>query len=191
MGYSQPKRLEERLAYEVVVLLGITVLALLQVTLLPAPLGFPPALLLVLVVCRVLVGLRSSTPDQDTTLALRWAFYGGMALDLLSSTPLGSHALALLAAAVLVFLVARRLQVAGPVLPLVSVFLGGIVYEVVLALVYAATVHPLDWQPYTVIVMIPSVLLALIPTLPVFFVMLWLHQQQRQHTRSQEPTVTM
>jgi cell shape-determining protein MreD len=190
MGYSQPKRLEERLAYEVVVLLGMTALALLQVTLLPAPLGFPPALLLVLVVCRVLVGLRSSTPDQGTTLALRWAFYGGIALDLLSSTPLGSHALALLAAAVLVFMVARRLQVAGPMLPLVSVFLGGIVYEGVLALVYAATVHHLVWQTYAVIVIMPSVLFAFIPTLPIFFVMLWL-SQQRFPSRNKEPTVTL
>lgn len=166
--------LEERIIREVLLLCGMGVLALIQVTMLHGPLGFPPALLLVLVVCRVLVGIRSNQPERGTIIALRWAFYGGLFLDVLSTTPLGSHALALLAATMLVFVLSAKLHVEGPLLPLISVFLGGGVYESILALIYTSTVAVFQWQAYALVIMLPSVLLALIPTLPTFFIMRWL-----------------
>ncbi len=174
MGSSQPKRLEEVLAHEALLIVMLVGVALVQVTLLSTPLGFPPALLLVLVVCRVLVssGDGQGDPTVGVEHAVRWAFYGGIALDLCSATPIGSHALALLLAVVLVVVSTRRLRVEGPLLPLIAVLIGTLVYEVVLALVaykYLLMWH--EWLQYGQQVILPSILLALIPTVPIFMVL--------------------
>lgn len=180
MGSSQPRKVEEHVAHEFLIVVAMTTMALLQVTLLPEPLGFPPMLLLVLVVCRVLVGIGTVEPSSGIVVALRWAFYGGIALDLFAATLLGSHALALLLAAIVVFVLARSLQVEGPLLPLLAVLLGGTVYEFVLAVVYHYTVVPLHWPTYAMIIVVPSVLLALILALPVFFFLRWMLLQRRR-----------
>jgi rod shape-determining protein MreD len=187
MDYSQPRRIEERLAYEVVLIIALAVLALAQVTLLPAPLGFPPPLLLILVICRILLGVRQPASNGGVSLGLRWALYGGLALDIYAVTPLGSHALALLAAATLVFPMAGRLRVEGPLLPLLSVLLGSIVYEGVLALIYISTVAPIEnWTAYGIAIVLPSVLMCLILTLPIFFGMRWfLFRRHRRYPEKQ------
>lgn len=174
MGNTQPRRLEEYLAQESLLILGMLLLALVQVTLLPTPLGFPPALLLVVVVCRTLVRDEGSYFSSGLAGAVRWAFYGGIALDIFAATPLGSHALALLLAAILVAAGTYQLRVEGPLLPLLSVLAGTIVYELVLAVVCCGTMIVTDWRSYAVVVIMPSVLLALIPTLPIFLLLRWL-----------------
>jgi cell shape-determining protein MreD len=98
--------------------------ALVQVTLLATPLGFSAPLLLVLAICRTLLGVGSAFPDGGVMLGLRWALYGGLGLDICTATPLGSHALALLLAALAVAALTRSLQIAGPLLPLVAVLVG-------------------------------------------------------------------
>ncbi|MFP4436581.1 MAG: rod shape-determining protein MreD [Chloroflexaceae bacterium] len=183
MGNSQPKRIEEFLAREILLIFGLVALALVQVTLLPSPLGFPPALLLILAICRLLVGIGEgeSHPESSVAAAIRWAFYGGIGLDLCSASPLGSHALALLLAVILVALVTRHLRVEGEglLLPILAVLLGMLVYEGMLALLLygptlAQSLAPVDWQRYAVVVVLPSILQALIPTLPLFMLLRWL-----------------
>lgn len=179
MGDYQPKRVEEWLLQEALLVLAMAALALVQVALLPAPLGFPPALLLVLVVCRVLIGVRSPTAEGGIGGAMRWAFYGGLALDLLAATPLGAHALALLLALLLVTLLGGQMRVEGSLLPLLAVPLGALVYEATLGLVYSQTIAPLDWSSYALVVMAPSVVIALVPTPPIFFLMRWFDLRRR------------
>src|SRR5262245_17550199 len=109
MGYSQPRRLEERVAYEVWLALVLLAIALIQSALLPRPLGLVLNPLLVLVVCHALVA--------DLASAARWAFYAGLSLDLCADSVLGSHALALLAAVVLASWTLSRLGRGNWLLP--------------------------------------------------------------------------
>jgi rod shape-determining protein MreD len=173
MGDSQPRRLEERLAREAGLIVVMCMLAVLQSTLLVTPLGFPPPLLLVLVITRLMVAVGAGMPDGGILVALRWALYGGLALDIFATTPFGGHALAMLLAATVVAFFTRQLRVEGPLLPLLAMFVAALIYEATLGLIYQLTVAPLDWQSYLRVVMLPSLLTVLIPTLPIFFAMRW------------------
>lgn len=159
----QPRRIEQRLTHEIGLVLLLVVLALGQITLAPKPLGFAPALMLVVVICRSLVAGASS--------GLRWAFYGGVALDICAGTPLGSHALALLAAVSSVTLLLWPIRGEHWLIPIISVFVGTLVYEGLLAWMYTASVAPLNWSAYAVVALLPSALLAVIPALPVYMVL--------------------
>ncbi len=180
MGDTQPRRLEERLVYELLLMIGLMILALGQVTLLPAPLGFPPALVLVVVVNRTLIGVSSSQPDHNTITSLRWAIYGGLALDVCSATPIGSHVLALTLAAMIIAAATRRLRIEGLFIPLSAVLVGILIYECTLALVYHITVTPLDWPAYAQVAILPSVSMALILSLPTFSLMRWLDLRMKK-----------
>jgi len=177
VGDSQPRRIEERLARELGLALILLALALVQVTLLTGPSGFSVPLLLVLALVRALVGAGTSEPVRGLMRGLWWAFYGGLALDLLSALPLGSHAVAQLLAVAVVGLVARRFAVERPLVPLLAVAAGTVIYEVTLYLI----VLPVDsdWQAYALVVVLPSLLLALIPTLPVVAIVHWLTRTNR------------
>ncbi|MGQ9480084.1 rod shape-determining protein MreD [Chloroflexus sp.] len=165
MGNSQPRRLEERLARELGLLLILLVIALIQVTLLTGPAGFSVPVLLVLAIARALVGSSTAEPVRGLIRSLWWAFYGGLVLDVLGSLPIGSHAIAQLLAVVVVGLATRRFAVERPIVPLLAVAFGTLIYEAVLCLIVLPPIS--DWQTYGLIVMLPSLLLALIPTLPV------------------------
>ncbi len=65
MGYSQPRRLEERVAHEVGLALLLLGVAVVQAALLPRPLGFAPNLLL------LLSSARRCLPAQPAPLAGR------------------------------------------------------------------------------------------------------------------------
>jgi rod shape-determining protein MreD len=173
MGDTRRGNLEEYLFGEVLLIVGLVVLALVQTSLLPAPLGFTPPLLLVVVVCRVLVSAEAPSPETSLIGAMRWAFYAGLALDLCASTPLGLHAVALLLVAVLAAFLAQRLRVGRALLPLTAVLLGTLAYEWVLAAVYHIMVASIDWGRHAIVILLPSVLLALIPTLPIFHALRW------------------
>lgn len=164
MGNNQPRRIEERLARESGLILILLLLALIQVTLLTAPTGFCIPLLLVLAIGRSLVGAGTAEPVRGLMRGLWWAFYGGIALDLLGSMPFGSHTIAHLVAVFVVGLVARRFVVERPLVSLLSVACGTLIYE---AMLWLLVLPPdSDWQVYVRVVMLPSLLLALIPTLP-------------------------
>ncbi|MEF3275313.1 MAG: rod shape-determining protein MreD [Chloroflexus sp.] len=165
MGDSQPRRIEERLARELGLALILLALALVQVTLLIGPTGFSVPLLLVLAIARALVGVSTAEPVRGLIRGLWWAFYGGLGLDIMSTLPLGSHAAAQLLAVAIVGLVARRFAIERSLVSLLAVAAGTIIYE---ATLYVVTVpFDSDWQRYVLIAVLPSLLLALIPTLPV------------------------
>jgi rod shape-determining protein MreD len=164
VGNNQSRRIEERLARELGLVLILLLLALIQVTLLTAPTGFCIPLLLVLAIGRALVGAGTAEPVRGLMRGLWWAFYGGIALDLLGSMPFGSHTIAHLVAVFVVGLVARRFVVERPLVSLLSVACGTLIYEAVLWLLVLPPDS--DWQVYVRVVMLPSLLLALIPTLP-------------------------
>lgn len=176
MGDPQPRRLEEALAHELGRILALAALAIVQVTLLPTPLGFAAPLVLVAVVCRTLIGMGSAFPDLGLSRALRWALYGGLALDILTGTAVGAHTLALLLATFVVALTTRRLRVERPVVPLAAVLLAALIYELTLAL--ATQPRPIEWRSYAEVVILPAVLIALIPALPAFFLLRWVLRSQ-------------
>jgi len=146
-------------------------LAVAQVTLLATPLGFSAPLVLVLAICRTLIGIGSAFPDSGVSAGMRWALYGGLALDLLAATPIGSHALAYLLACLAVAAATRRLRVERPLIPLLAVLAGALIAETTLALLTQPA--PLDWPIYARVVLLPAVLAALIPALPIFFGLRW------------------
>ena len=170
MGYSQPRRVEERIAYEVWLALVLLLIALVQSALLPRPLGLVLNPLLVLVVCQALVATPAS--------AARWAFYGGLSLDLCADSVLGSHALGLLAAVLLASWTLSRIGRGNWLLPLAGAFLGAIAYNLVLALLWLL-VAPIDPRAYLTVVVLPSTLVTLIPALPVFLIMRWWRRRRR------------
>ncbi len=176
MGDSQPRRLEERIARELGLIALMVALALTQVTLLQLPLGFPIPLVLIAVVCRMLIGMSSAFPDSGVSIALRWALYGGLTLDLLATTPLGSHAFALLLTALLIALATRRLSAERIFIPLLATLCGALIYEITLALLTMP--QPIDWPAYAQVVLLPMMLIALIPTLPIFFLLRWALRRQ-------------
>jgi rod shape-determining protein MreD len=176
VGDYQPRRLEELLAREVGLIVLIGALALAQVTLLGTPLGFSAPLVPVLAICRILLGVGSAFPDSGVMRGLRWSLYGGLFLDILAATPLGSHALALLVAAVVVAATTRRLRIEGPLLPLMAILVSSLLYETILALLLQP--GPIDWASTARVALVPSLLAALILTLPAFFVLRWVLRGQ-------------
>ncbi|MEI8167740.1 MAG: rod shape-determining protein MreD [Chloroflexales bacterium] len=176
MGDSQPRRLEEILAFEAARIFALVALALVQVTLCATPLGFTVPLVLVVVICRTLLGIGSTFPDRGLSHALRWALYGGLALDVASGTVLGAHALAVLLAATVVAAAARRLRIERPIIPLLALLVASLIYETTLALLTQP--NPIEWRSYALVVILPALFAALIPALPVFFLLRWLLRNQ-------------
>lgn len=176
MGDSQPRRLEELLAREVGLILMIGALALFQVTLLITPLGFSAPLMLVLVICRTLIGVGSAFPDSGVIRGFRWALYGGLTLDILASAPLGSHVLALLTANLVIAAATRRLRVDRPLLLLLAMMVASLCHDAVLAVLIEP--GPIDWSSTARVAIVPNMLVALIMTLPAFFVLRWLLREQ-------------
>lgn len=160
---TQPRRIEEWLVREVGLIVLLLVLALVQLTLLPRLLGISPLLLLALVLCRALVAGASE--------GLRWAFYGGIALDICAGTMLGNHALALLLAVIVVLLSIRRIGSDHWLVPVVGVFVGALVYEGCLAGIYAWLGVQVEWPGYAQVVLLPSALIAMVPALPIYMIL--------------------
>jgi rod shape-determining protein MreD len=171
MGNSRPRRLEEFVAREVVLALLLLGLALAQSALLPRPGALALNLLLLLTICHALLAGPAS--------AARWAFYGGLSLDICANSVLGSHALALLAATLVPALVLARLSRRNWLLPLLGVGLGALAYYAVLGLIMTVLVAPVEPRTYMLVVALPEMLLALVPALPLFLTMRWLQMRRR------------
>jgi rod shape-determining protein MreD len=171
MGNSRPRRLEEHIAHELLLALALLVVAMAQTSLLPRPLDFPPNLVLMLTICRALL---TGLPN-----ASRWAFYGGLGLDICANSVLGSHSLALLAAVLVAGLPLMRLSRDNWLLPIIGVLLGAIAYEVVFALVTALMGAAPPPNAYLTLVLLPSLVMALVPALPLFLAMRWIRSRRR------------
>lgn len=133
--------------------------AVLQVTIIPQfrwQGGEPDLVMLI-----VLAYARRTTLEQGVT----WAFIGGLATDLLSTTPTGTHILALI---VLVFVVDRlRTQLAelGPVSTAILVIIGTLIQFTFIYLANALSGYGLP--PLEVVSFI------LLPTLAYNLVLIW------------------
>jgi rod shape-determining protein MreD len=171
MGDSRPRRLEEYAAREIGLALLLLALALAQSALLPRPGGLALNFLLLLTICHALLAGPAS--------AARWAFYGGLSLDVCAGSALGSHALALLAAVLIPALVLARLSRRNWLLPLLGAVLGSIAYYAVLGLIMALLVAPVDPRAYGLVVVLPGIFLGVIPALPLFLGMRRLEMRRR------------
>jgi rod shape-determining protein MreD len=171
MGSAQPRRIEERVAREVWLALLLLAITLAQAALMPRVLGSTPNLLLLLAICQALIAGPAN--------AARWAFYGGLALDLSADTALGVHALALLAAVLVAAPILARFSRGNWLLPLVGAVLGSLAYHCVLALLTFLLVAPISPRVYALVVALPATILVLIPALPLFLSMRWLEGRRR------------
>jgi rod shape-determining protein MreD len=171
MGDSRPRRVEEFIAREVGLALLLLALVLAQSALLPRPGALALNPLLLLTICQALLAGPAN--------AARWAFYGGLSLDVCANSTLGTHALCLLAATLLPALVLARLSRRNWLLPLLGVELGALAYYALLGLLTAIMVAPVEPRPYLLVVMLPALLLALVPALPLFLIMRALRIRRR------------
>jgi cell shape-determining protein MreD len=171
MGTAQRRRIEEVIAREVLLLLALAALAAAQTAMLPRLFGMPANLLLTLTICQALLAGPAN--------AARWAFYGGLALDLFAPSPLGAHALALLAAILAAALPFGRLSLTNWFVPLLAVLFGALAYVATLGALTSLLVAPLDWRTYLPIVGMPEVLIALVPALPLFLLMRLIRSRMR------------
>ena len=171
MGSAQPRRIEERIAREIWLALLLLMLGLAQAALMPRMLGSTPNLLLLLTICQALIAGPAN--------AARWAFYGGLALDLSADTALGAHALALLAAVLVAASILARFSRGNWLLPLAGAVLGSLAYYSVLALLTFLLVAPISPRAYALVVVLPATILVLIPALPLFLSMRWLEGRRR------------
>jgi rod shape-determining protein MreD len=171
MGAAQPRRIEERVAREIWLAVALLAVALAQTTLLPRPLGAAPNALLLLAICQTLIAGPAS--------AARWAFYGGLALDLCADSVLGTHALALLAAVVLPSLLLGRFSRGNWLLPLLGVAIGSLAYHLVIAGLTALLVAPVSPEAFAIVVLVPATFMILVPALPLFLSMRWLEGRRR------------
>jgi hypothetical protein len=104
MDYRR-RRLEERISHQIVLALLTLLTVIVQVNLLPMVLRASLNLVLIAVVAWTMV--------RDVNTGAAVAFYGGLALDLLAGTPIGSHILPLLLVAGLTTVVIERFPAAG------------------------------------------------------------------------------
>jgi rod shape-determining protein MreD len=172
MGYSHSRRIEEIVAREIALALGLLLIALMQAALFVRPFGLVPNVVLLLVICRSLL--------RGPTNAARWAFYGGLSLDLCSISLLGTHTLALLAAALLAALSLRNLRPDNWLLPLFGALLGASAYHAVLAALTAVFVALFDVQTYALVVALPELLATVAAALPFFLVFQRLEERRRR-----------
>lgn len=171
MGAAEPRRIEERIGRELWLALMLLAGALLQATLLPRLFGATPNVLLLLTICQALLAGPAN--------GARWGFYSGLALDLLGDSALGTHALALIAAALFAALWLSWLTPGNWLLPLLGTLLGSLAYHAVLAAITSLLVAPIDLRAYLPVVVAPATILMLVPALPLFLAMRWLAGRRR------------
>lgn len=168
MDYRR-RRLEERLSQQLALGLTVLLVALVQTALLPAPFRAPLNLVLVGMVCWTII----DGPGQGALIA----FYGGLALDILGFSGVGSHMLALLSIVSLTLLVINRLPAENWMMALILVGLFTPLYHIVVLLFAGGTDAWLDWAR---VVLSPAIVVNLLLTLPVLAIVRWWYERQRK-----------
>ncbi len=172
MGHSRQRRIEEIVVHEVALFAALFVVALVQTALLPRPFDVPLNLILLLAVCHGLIA--------GATSAARWAFYGGLALDLCAMTFAGMHALALLTGVIVSTVLVSRLSRENWLVPILGVAIGASMYHAVYVLLLTLLVAPVDFEGYALAALLPDTLIALIPALPLYLVFRWNEDRVRR-----------
>jgi rod shape-determining protein MreD len=176
MGEPQRQRFEERLFKGLLLIAALFMVAAFQTALLPRVGGAQLNLVLLLVICQGLI------TGGDT--AARWAFYGGLAIDVCApGLPLGSHALALLAGALVGLAPFRRLSRNNWGIPLAGVLLGALTYHGVIGALTALLVGPMPYESFARETMLPGLIVALVPTLPLYLLLRWIDLRRRGEVR--------
>jgi rod shape-determining protein MreD len=158
--------------HEVALFAALLVVALVQTALLPRPFDVSLNLILLLAVCHGLIA--------GATSAARWAFYGGLALDLCAMTFAGMHALALLTGVIVSTVLVSRLSRENWLVPILGVAIGAFLYHAVYALLLTLLVAPVDFEGYALAALLPDALIALIPALPLYLVFRWNEDRVRR-----------
>lgn len=136
--------------------------ALLQAGLLPRPLGVPPNVLLVGVVCwAALKGANQAAPA---------AFYSGLWLDLLSGRTLGNHALTLLLAVALAAAIVRAFDDENWLLPLSIVASGTLIFHLIPIITAGGAGN---WAEFTIVILLPTLFWNTILALPEYMLLRW------------------
>lgn len=134
--------------YLLIPLLGLV--ALLQTTLVPALQAFNAVPNLVLI---VVVGY---TMEYGSQRGLMWAFIGGLWLDLLTGTPLGVSAIALIIVVSVVGMVSSNLFRGHVVILALGGLLAGVLYGVIVVAILTLVGRPTVWPEAIVGVILPN-----------------------------------
>jgi rod shape-determining protein MreD len=105
---------------------------------------------------------------------LVWGFVAGLALDLLSGAPFGAATFGLMAVGLVSGLGKSTVFRSQIVLPLVTVLLATIVYDIIFLIVVWISGYPVVWLDSLVHMILPSAVLNAFLTPIVFVVMRWL-----------------
>ncbi|HAL61095.1 MAG TPA: rod shape-determining protein MreD [Chloroflexi bacterium] len=153
------------------VILLLTGAALLQSSLLPhlSPGGLKPDLVVILVISwGLLRGVKEG---------LLWAFIGGLALDLLSTTPLGLSTLILTLLTFLTSLGQKSIYRTNILFPLALIFLATSGYNLALLLAWQLLGRPALWGETFQEVLLPTGFLNTLAMLPLYPLLSWLHRR--------------
>jgi rod shape-determining protein MreD len=152
------------------ILLLISV-ALIQSTVMPhlTLWGVKPDLMLLVVI--------SWSLSRGARAGIVWGFIGGLCLDLFSGAPLGLSALALLIASFFSGLGEATIFRTHVILPLATVFLASLIYDVISLLVLRTLGWPVVWLDSFIRLVLPASLLNVLLTPLVYPTIRWLHRK--------------
>ena len=162
MGDYRPK-IEQRVAQRLGRICLLLLIALFQTALAPSLWHFRIDWVLVVVVCWALL--------RGFAAGVRWSIYGGVALDMLSPLPVGTHLLGLLLSVTTVAVATDRFSREHYVLPTLSVLCVSLLYGSVLAVVMSVTGRPVVWERYPMAVLVPTALANGAVALPVYLLL--------------------
>ena len=171
MDNTKRRKIEENIWFEIRIIAFIVIILLIQRLFVPTLFAVPVNIMLLLVVLQVLI--------EPFGHMARWAFYGGLMLDVLGGTWLGWHAAQLLIAMLVVYLLLARITSEKWILPVAAVLLGGVVYHLVNIIFMWLLISSFSLVEYGVVVFIPELLVLLVPALPVFLLLRWLRSIRR------------
>lgn len=155
--------------YAVVLLL--TSAALLQSSFLPHLSwgGLKPDLVVTLVISWGLL--------RGANEGLLWALVGGLALDLLSATPLGLSSLILTLLILLTSLGQKRIYRANILFPLAIIFLATLGYNLASLLAWQLLGRPASWWSSLLEILLPTAFLNTLVIFPLYPLLFWLHRR--------------
>jgi len=171
MDYPKRYKIEERIGYELRAILILFGMVVMQKIIVVTWIGLAVNVVLLLVVLRVLL--------EPVTQVVRWALYGGLLLDVTSGARLGVHAIALILAVGIVYVLLSRITSESWVLPIVAVLVGGVVYHLCNALLLVVQFGRYDFFTYLTAVALPEMLMIVIPALPIFLLLRWMRSIRR------------
>jgi rod shape-determining protein MreD len=170
MGDYRPK-VEQRIVAELGRALGLLLIALFQVALAPSLWYFQ--------IDWVLVVIVSWTLLRGFAAGLHSSIYGGLALDLLSPLPIGTHLLALLVAVTAIAVLTDPLPRDNRLVPITSVLLASVLYTTCVGLIMSTSGRPVAWGYYPFTIVLPSALANGVAALPTYFLLDRLQRRDR------------